>query len=301
MRVLLFTTLFLSFIVIVLGAYVRLSDAGLGCPDWPGCYGRLTVPESVESSAVRPLESGKAWKEMTHRYFAGALGLLIFLIALLSWVQKRQRFLATLLLGLVIFQALLGMWTVTLLLHPLIVMGHLLGGFATLGVLTWMVLPGEKTSPLPTFVFFALLILLLQISLGGWTSANYAALSCPDFPTCQGEWWPSLDFKEAFDLGALGVNYEYGVRGNAGRMTIHLLHRLGAVVTFFLLMGVGLKSALKGAERSARFFGAGLAGLVILQFALGVSNVLMFRPLKPNLFVAIFRVHNDPPRALVLN
>ncbi|MDO8518785.1 MAG: COX15/CtaA family protein [Deltaproteobacteria bacterium] len=267
----------LAFGVILLGSYVRLSEAGLGCPDWPGCYGRMTVPLSVDDTYSRPLETGKAWKEMIHRYFAATLGLFVLFIAILSWIQKRHRFLATLLLALVIFQALLGMWTVTLLLHPLIVMGHLFGGFATLALLWWFVLGGESKFSLPFWPVMALFILLLQILLGAWTSSNYAAFSCPDFPTCQGKWWPQMDFKEAFNLGVLGRDYQYGVLNTEGRVAIQMMHRIFAVITFFVLLVLGLKAVRrKGMER---FFGAGIALLVTGQVALGISNILMFRPL----------------------
>ena len=221
----------LAFLVIVIGAYTRLSDAGLGCPDWPGCYGRILVPEEVAhvdaanaAYPERPLEQSKAWKEMGHRYVAGTLGLLILSICILAWLKTESvnaRLLGTALVLLVIFQALLGMWTVTLLLKPVIVMSHLLGGMTILGLLYWMLLrqqgaatisPGRCEPRLFVWAITGLVILVLQILLGGWTSSNYAALACPDFPTCQGSLWPKMDFKEGFILWrGLGIDYEGGV------------------------------------------------------------------------------------------
>ncbi|MDE0361196.1 MAG: COX15/CtaA family protein, partial [Rhodospirillaceae bacterium] len=198
----------LALLVVVIGAWVRLTDAGLGCPDWPGCYGQLIVTESTREAAEafpeRPLDVGKAWREMIHRYLATGLGLLCLIMAGLAWANRRDpeqpTRLAYVLLALVIFQGLLGMWTVTLLLQPVIVMAHLLGGLATLGLLFWLgewrrllssrggLRPPEHAvrtaSPgLARAGVTALLILVVQIALGGWTSANYAALACPDFPT----------------------------------------------------------------------------------------------------------------------
>ena len=242
-------TCLLAFVVIVLGAYTRLSDAGLGCPDWPGCYGHLVVPASEEHVVEkhyleqRALEPEKGWMEMIHRYFAGTLGLFILAIAIWSWRRRardpRQPLLLPLfLLALVVFQAALGMWTVTLLLKPVVVMAHLLGGFATFSFLVLLALRTAPRRPLTVsprwrgMAAAGLLILVLQIALGGWTSTNYAALSCGDFPTCQGRWLPEMDFGEAFVMWrGLGVNYEYGVLDNPARTAIHVTHRVGAVVT----------------------------------------------------------------------
>ncbi|MGB1647541.1 MAG: COX15/CtaA family protein, partial [Cycloclasticus sp.] len=230
----------LALFVVVLGAYVRLSDAGLGCPDWPGCYGNLIVDESYEGikSAAdnypeRPLEVDKAWKEMIHRYFASLLGLIILILTVIAWKKPElgQRRLTVFLSLLVMFQGALGMWTVTLLVKPVIVMAHLLGGLATLSLLLWLLLRinnkrlsadkrGNKSKHLATM---GLVVLLIQIALGGWTSTNYAALACPDFPTCFGDSWnPALDYKEGFVLWrGLGVDYEFGVLNNEARAAIH--------------------------------------------------------------------------------
>lgn len=291
----------LAFIVVILGAYVRLSDAGLGCPDWPGCYGQITVPSRGEVTSplqsMYPLEHAKAWKEMIHRYFAGTLGILI-LVIFLKAIQRRDKIiLPFVLLCLVIFQAALGMWTVTLKLHPLIVMLHLLGGFATLGLLAWLALGsgwGEHPSQgrrlpakfwqydpsLHRWAFFGLILLALQVSLGGWTSANNAAFACTDFPTCQGQWWPEMNFREAFIFWSeRGVDDEFGILDYPSRVAIHMMHRLGAIVVFFYLNGLGITWMCQKNFKSLRALGMILTGLVWLQIVLGISNVLMARPL----------------------
>lgn len=292
-------TCLLAFVVIVLGAYTRLSDAGLGCPDWPGCYGQLTVPASEAEVTEkhyleqRPLEPAKGWAEMVHRYFAGTLGLFILAIAVWSWSRRRRDpgqavWLPTFLLALVIFQAALGMWTVTLLLKPVIVMAHLLGGFATFGLLVLLVLRLNRDrveSPVKvqrtdwrTAGMLAILVLVLQIALGGWTSTNYAALSCMDFPTCQGTWVPDMDFDEAFVMWrGLGVNYEFGVLDNPARTAIHVTHRIGALVTLLYLgwLVIGLLRTGAGIAGAALLVG----GLLLLQVGLGIGNVLLHLPL----------------------
>src|SRR5215469_4369524 len=189
----------LAFGVVMLGAYVRLSQAGLGCPDWPGCYGHVTVPTAEQAAvadAARPLEAARAWKEMVHRYFAGTLATLILVLAVMAWMRRREPgqplLLPTLLLGLVAFQALLGMWTVTLLLFPPVVMGHLLGGFATFALLVLLVmqtggffrLGAAATPAMRTLAALGLAVLICQVALGGWVSSNYAAIACPGFPGC---------------------------------------------------------------------------------------------------------------------
>lgn len=310
--------LLLCTVVVVFGAYVRLSDAGLGCPDWPGCYGHLTVPtadEHLQSAAARfpdrPVEHAKAWKEMIHRYLASTLGLLILGLALLSLRRDCPRVLPRVLLALVIFQGLLGMWTVTWLLKPLAVTAHLLGGMSTLALLCWLWLdvqraPPEAVSPparreprnereawaaldvpadappahragLRLAAGVALALLAGQIFLGGWTSSNYAALACPDLPTCQGALWPELDVGEAFTLWrGLGMSYEYGVLDNRARVTIHHLHRVGALVISAFLVGLG--AWLWRSERWKRH-GQWILGLLSLQVAIGVSLVLLQLPL----------------------
>ena len=302
----------LAFAVVVLGAYTRLSDAGLGCPDWPGCYGHMVVPahegEVADPSylAQRPLEPAKGWKEMVHRYFAGTLGMVILAIAVWSWrrrqVPGQPLWLPTFLVVLVVFQALLGMWTVTLQLKPVIVMGHLLGGLSTLALLFLLALRSGGGSARATappgwraWALGGLLVLVTQIGLGGWTSSNYAALACPDFPQCQQSWWPEMDFAEGFVLWrGLGINYEYGVLDSQARTAIHMAHRMGALVTFFYLGWLALRLVLDRGSPWRRT-GALIGGLLLTQVALGIGNVVLFLPLP----VAV--AHNATAALLLLS
>lgn len=288
-----------ALVVIVLGAYVRLSHAGLGCPDWPGCYGQLTWPaEALEIAQAnqafpeRPVEAEKAWKEMVHRYLAGTLVLLVLWINYLAWKPVNRnngaRTLSAFLLALILFQAVLGMWTVTLKLFPLVVMGHLLGGLATFSLLLWLAwrcrpLDSDHDSlsyaPFRAAVLAGLAVLLAQLALGGWTSANYAALACPDFPTCQGEWWPDSNFRDGFVLWReIGVDYEGGVLDLPSRVAIHMAHRVGALATFIVL---GLLAVRLMAGANTRKGGAVLGSLLAAQITLGILNVWLFLPL-PN-------------------
>ena len=303
----------LAFIVVVLGAYTRLSDAGLGCPDWPGCYGKVVVPQTQDqidnanaTYASRPLEPAKAWKEMVHRYAAGTLGTLILVIAILAWRNRsqpgQQLVVPLLLVGLVIFQALLGMWTVTLLLKPIIVMGHLLGGMSILALLYWIYLKGRQgvalephQHPLRYWALLALMVVAIQISLGGWTGANYAALICPDLPTCQGQWWPPMDFIEGFiPWRGLGVNYEFGVLDPAARTAVHMSHRLGAVTTL-LVVGYTAFRAIQGAGSGVKRAGIVLLLVLLIQFSLGVANILLTLP------IAVAVTHNGVAALLLLS
>jgi cytochrome c oxidase assembly protein subunit 15 len=303
----------LAFCVIVLGAYVRLSDAGLGCPDWPGCYGHLVLPGDGDARAAaqqsfpeRPLEAGKAWREMVHRYLATALGATIVLIALTAWLNRRAAgqplALPLALLAVVIFQGLLGMWTVTLLLKPLIVMAHLLGGLTTLALLSWLLLEGSTrggatVSPrrFPTPVVAGLFILVCQVALGGWTSANYAALACPDLPTCQGQWWPQqADFAESFVLWrGLGVNYEFGVLDAPARVAIHFTHRLGALVTLAVLSGIAAWY-WRTQDLRLRRAAALVLGAVAMQVTIGAGIVWFGLPLP------LATAHNGMAALLVI-
>lgn len=302
----------LCFAVVVFGAYVRLTAAGLGCPDWPGCYGQLT-PSAVEHNlsaqaayASRPLEVGKAWREMIHRYAASTLGFIILLIAALALSARRQSRVsvpfALALLATVIVQGLLGMLTVTWQLKPLIVTLHLIFGMTTLSLLWWLTLslplsswdvsaihgPGRSISggaavPLTSAYHLTLLGLValgVQVALGGWTSSNYAAVACPDFPTCQNAWFPHTDYAHAFVLWhGLNINYEGGVLDNPARVAIHLTHRLGALIAgtalglaaFFVLRRRGLAAARPRAWL--------LLGALALQLLIGVSMVLKAFPL----------------------
>jgi heme a synthase len=299
----------LCFTVVVLGAYVRLTAAGLGCPDWPGCYGKLTPSAAAASPAAqaayadRPLETGKAWREMLHRYAAGTLAVVIVAIGVLAFVTRRRPLvslpLAVSLVAIVIVQAILGMLTVTWQLKPLIVTAHLLFGMTTLALLFWLMLSlptgpwrashagravsGGGGAPLAVawqLTFIGLTALCLQIALGGWTSSNYAALGCPDFPTCQHVFWPPTDFRHAFVLWhGLNINYEGGVLDNPARVAIHLTHRLGALVTALTLTVAALfvlrRRGLSGARPNAWAVLAALA----LQLGVGISMVLKSFPL----------------------
>mgnify|MGYP001343413161 CR=1 FL=1 len=288
------TSIVLTVCVIVLGAYTRLSDAGLGCPDWPGCYGQLSVPttsaELDKASQLYPdlhVEQDKAWAEMIHRYFAGSLGLLVFAITALALGQRNTgRALPLFLSLLIVAQALLGMWTVTLKLMPLVVLAHLFGGFTLLSLL---VIIHSKVEPIhcqitvnsQTRVFGALAFIAIigQIFLGGWTSSNYAALMCTSLPICQGDWVSHLDFNNAFSLYQPGHDsYEFGVLDYGERMTIHVSHRIGALVaTSFVLMFCWQLKKQQQAELNSQ--SNRLLALVFIQFSLGVSNVLFQLPL----------------------
>lgn len=303
--------LVLAFLVVTIGAWVRLTDAGLGCPDWPGCYGQLVVPgtpiEQMDALAAfpeRPLDVGKAWREMVHRYLATGLGVICVALAALAWLNRldtaQPRRMPLVLLGVVIFQGLLGMWTVTLLLKPVIVMAHLLGGLTTLGLLFWL---GEwrtrypsRSSAVPALKPMALaaaVVLVLQISLGGWTSANYAALACPDFPTCQTRWWPPVaDFQEGFVMWrGLGIDYEGGVLDNPARVAIHFTHRLGAIAT---TVALGLLAWLMLKRAELRPDAVALLAALMLQLGLGASIVLYGVPL------AVAVAHNGVGALLLL-
>jgi cytochrome c oxidase assembly protein subunit 15 len=287
----------IAFCVIVLGAWVRLSHAGLGCPDWPGCYGQLTWPEAVaeietanQAFPERPYESSKAWREMVHRYLAGALMLLIFAIGWKAWRDPRSnrklRVLATALVILIIFQALLGMWTVTLKLKPIIVMAHLLGGLTSFSLIIWLMFSSWRKKPdsrsmkirrMRGAIITALVILAMQIALGGWTSANYAALACPDVPMCMGQWWPQANFQEGFVLWReIGVDYEGGLLDQRSRVAIHLTHRIGAIVTLLVLIVLAVRLIKIPQLRGG---GQVLMALVLAQFTLGVLNVALYLPL----------------------
>ena len=330
-----------AFCVIVFGAFVRLSDAGLSCPDWPTCYGKATWPGHEQDIAHanaafpdRPFETHKAWREQVHRMLAGTLGVLVLVLALVAAWQRRplvallaiaslaaavgvflyirQAYVpsaalsavamalpliaalrldrpvpwrvAVAALAVVIFQAMLGMWTVTLLLKPIVVMGHLLGGLLTLALLAYVAF-GLNASQTPTqaqlrlkpLVIAGIALLACQIALGGWTSANYAALACGfDFPQCQGQWWPPTDFREGFVLWrGIGVNYEGGVLDAPARAAIQIAHRLGALVVFCYLGWLAHRAARVG----MRGLAIALGGLLLLQVALGVANVKLGLPL----------------------
>lgn len=307
-RLLALVTLALTFVVVSVGAYVRLADAGLGCPDWPGCYGHLTPHHAADKIAAAhaadpagPVSPAKAWKEMVHRYLAGVLGVLILFLAMLAWLRrggvKSSPVLPTLLLAVVVFQAALGMWTVTWLLKPAIVTAHLLGGMATLGLLVWLWRREGATEAvagarrLRGFALLALALVAAQIALGGWVSTNYAALACTDFPLCQGQWVPEMDFEHALTLRrALGETADGELLPFAALTAIHWMHRVGALVlaVFFLLLVARLARVPGWAG-----WAAVLGGLFAVQVSLGIANVWMSLPL------ALAVAHNAGAAALL--
>lgn len=330
--------------LVMFGAFVRLSNAGLSCPDWPTCYGQVTWPQHAQAVAhadaafpERPFEAAKAWREQVHRFLAGALGVMVLLLALFATLRKRgallsvivgaafaavgvglyirgehqwSSVLAVLAIGLplfasirlqrpgawkisvlalavIIFQAMLGMWTVTLLLKPIVVMGHLLGGMTTFGLLAYAALrftgvgaPDNRMADLRRLVAIGLVVLFCQIALGGWTSANYAALACgygpTSFPQCLNQWAPPTDFHQGFVLWrGVGVNYEGGVLDMAARSSIQIVHRLGALVVFCYLGWLSYKLARRG----LRLYGVAVAVVLVIQVLLGISNVYFGLPL----------------------
>ncbi len=364
LRALAWAACVLAFFLIMYGSFVRLSNAGLSCPDWPTCYGRITWP--VKPAAVakadqafpdRPVETHKAWREQTHRFAAGTLGVLVLVEALVAtrvakrrsglviaavvligvgiplymakdyvsssvvaalgealllgvaifWRRSGWRRIAVLALAVVCFQALLGMWTVTWLLKPIVVTGHLLGGMATFALLAWVAWRlkqerqnrgqsrvstrrfdppnhGAKHESDPGSVRVAaivgLVLLACQLFLGGWTSSNYAALACgiggSSFPTCLGQWWPAMDFHQGFVLWrGIGVDFQGGILDAASRTAIQMAHRFGAVAVFVYLSWLAYRVGRAG----MRWHAAALAVLLLAQVALGISNVMLGLPL----------------------
>jgi cytochrome c oxidase assembly protein subunit 15 len=345
----------LACVVIVLGAFTRLVDAGLGCPDWPTCYGHLWVPNEAheiaaanERFADTPVETNKTWPEQIHRIFASSLGLLgivilalsirrrdaghpwrgiVFLLGLLvadifarafvghamdfvlgvlivtyfSWLaflasrhgtSRSPLKLPAFIAGFLILQGLFGMWTVTLKVWPQVVTAHLLGGFTMISLLwllqlrlqnrPWLLQAQElvRLQSLKTFAMVALIVVVVQIALGGWTASNYAAVACPDFPTCQAQWLPPTDFHDAFNFAQhIGPNYLGGKLDNDARVTIHLMHRLGAIITTLVLAVLivqGLKSAATARARNQFIL---VAAVLLLQLLLGVGNIVLHFPL----------------------
>lgn len=292
-------SLLLAVSVIVLGAYTRLVDAGLGCPDWPGCYGTILPPTSeaavIEANQTfpdRPVEIAKTWPEMIHRYLATGLGFVIMIVTIISMVNRRHPAqpakLACALLALVILQGMLGMWTVTMKLYPPVVMLHLLGGFTIIAVLSLLFyrltqifppIKDIKASRLQALASASFICVIAQIALGGWTAANYAAHTCHELPICQSGWSKSLEPVQAFtivDHDAQDFEYAPHLSANA-QMTIHVSHRLGA---FVVLAVVGLLSGLLLRSETRRYkkFGLALASTLGLQLALGVLNVMLSIP-----------------------
>jgi cytochrome c oxidase assembly protein subunit 15 len=284
----------LALFVVMLGAYTRLTDAGLGCPDWPGCYGHMVLPSVHTEPQTHfpniPIESRKAWTEMAHRYAAGTLALLILGIGLSVLRGRRQGWclpwtLPLALIGLVVFQAALGMWTVTLKLLPVVVMGHLLGGiliFSCLCYFRMQISPihVQNTPRWRFWISLGIVLVFCQIALGGWVSSNYAGVACIGFPQCNGEWFPALHFSQGFNLfSPVGANYQGGVLDNDVRMTIQFIHRIGAMIvgSYLLILSILLMVMTKEKylQRAALF----AVLFVSIQFVLGVANVIYLLPL----------------------
>jgi cytochrome c oxidase assembly protein subunit 15 len=312
MKKLVLISILLALVVIVLGAYARLTDAGLGCPDWPGCYGHLSFSKTTENIEIaqqafpeRPFEEHKAWNEMIHRYFASALGFLILVIFVNSLFNKTYNKpvkLPLFLVFLVCFQGALGMWTVTLNLLPAVVMGHLLGGFTVLSSLFLLYLrltpyriPGGDNGmrQFGKYSILGIIILTGQIALGGWTSANYAALACTEFPICEGAWYERLDFSGAFSIPE-AENYEFGAHGYAERMTMHIVHRIGALVTFLYLCWLGIRLYTRAHSTLIKRLSILMVLVMSVQIALGVSNVVYSLP------IAVAVMHNAVAACLML-
>lgn len=336
----------LALVVIVFGGFVRLSNAGLSCPDWPTCYGKATWPTQDHEIAAanegfeRAVEVSKAWREQFHRHIAALLGLLVLSLALLAarkrkggvvsvlaasalvglsipvymgvgmapnhelsvalwlagelillvqalrWSNVDAARLSTLLLMVIVFQAVLGMWTVIWLVKPVIVMAHLMGGLLTLSLLTWLAWKSTPWGPLVSaeapklrrLLWIGLVLLVVQIALGGWTSANYAALACgTDYPTCLGQWWPEQDYREGFILWrGIGVDYEGGVLDGPARVAIQMAHRLMAILVFGHLLMVAIRLLR---STGLRYSGGLLLVLLCAQVALGISNIVLGLPL----------------------
>jgi len=292
----------LAVVVLGLGAFTRLSNAGLGCPDWPGCYGHALWPnenheiaKANEAFPDAPVEVDKTWPEMVHRYFAGGLIVVtlgIIIVAFKNRHKPSQPLKLPVFIFLFIFlQAAFGMWTVTLKLWPQVVTSHLLGGFTMLSLL-WLLtlrlnneqwrLPDRDLGhivKLRGWTLLGLLVVIAQIGLGGWTTSNYAAVACPDFPTCQAQWLPAMDFAHGFNVFQhIGPNYLGGTLLNEGRVAIHFAHRLGAIVTALYLAWLAWRLIATGLPQPRRLALAMLA-LVALQITLGISNIVFHFPL----------------------
>ena len=247
LRGLTWLTLFLTFDLVLFGAFTRLTDSGLGCPDWPGCYGNASpvgaqaqIHAAQTAMPTGPVTHGKAWIEMVHRYLATGVGVLITVLAIAAWVEARRRraalspWWATATLAWVCVQGAFGALTVTMKLYPAIVTAHLLGG---LGLLVLLAVQAEAFVPRPlalprarhALAWAVLALCVAQVALGGWVSTNYAVLACSDFPTCQGAWWPDMDFAHGFTVRReLGIGHDGSAIPFAALTAIHMTHRIGA-------------------------------------------------------------------------
>jgi heme a synthase len=284
-----------AFAVILLGATTRLKDAGLGCPDWPGCYGQLIVPSPPLSTvfAGQTLNPYKAWAEMVHRYAAAVLVLLSFATVILILRQgklpNQPLKIAFSILIVLFLQGLLGKWTVTLRLHPVVVMLHLLGGLCLLSLLWILFLrlipffriqATKQEKKLRPLANITLVLIILQISLGGWTSSNYAAFVCPDFPSCQGQWWPTMNFAEGFHLWTdLSKDFAGGLLSTEGRTAIQVSHRIGALCSSLSLLFLIWQLRKTGKNTMLRGIRILLLLFISLQIGLGILNVIYLLPL----------------------
>ena len=287
-----------TLIVISLGAWVRLTDAGLGCPDWPGCYGLLTTPDTVDELAKAreyypnaDIDVGKAWREMLHRYMAGLLGLYVFFITYISIkYSKRSYTLPVLISILIIIQAIMGMLTVTMLVKPTIVTTHLFFGMLTATLLFINSLKYSNISmsseKIPAIALIIITItwvfLIIQILLGGWTSTNYASLACTDFPKCLDQWYPKeMIFNEAFNVINLpDVNYEGGILAYGAKVAIHYSHRITALIlTFVFISALYVVFKLNKHSLLKKLMSISII-FFILQVILGISNVVYSLPLN---------------------
>ena len=312
-RKLAWVTLFLTFDLIMFGAFTRLTDSGLGCPDWPGCYGHANpVAAHGQISAAEaampqgPVTVAKAWIEMIHRYLAMAVGVLIVSMMVIAWLRwfrsgRRTRLpiLPTLLLGFVCLQGAFGAWTVTLKLQPVIVTTHLLLGMALLGLLTWMAASQNQHAPVaPAAVrlrpaaVIGLVLLVMQLALGGWVSTNYAALACTDYPLCHGALVPRMDYEHGFALWRqLGMTASGDYLPFDALTAIHWTHRTFALVVVAFLGWLGHKAMrVDGLQKTGR----ALLLMVALQFIIGVATVFLDWPL------AIAVLHNGGAALLVV-
>jgi cytochrome c oxidase assembly protein subunit 15 len=309
-RKLVFFTWFLTLDLIMFGAFVRLTDSGLGCPDWPGCYGSVTPLGSLSDihAANRAMPYGavslsKAWIEMVHRYAGSILGMLIIAIVYLAWRHRarlgRSPLLATVALVTVCVQGAFGAWTVTHLLMPVVVTSHLLFGMLTLAVMTWLAARERPYQPLAAaaarwrgWMAGGVLLLVLQIALGGWVSTNYAALACMDFPTCQGQWLPPMDFAGGYSIiRALGELPSGQMISQYALTAIHWTHRNFAFVVFLYLGLLGLRLR---AEPGLRGPATLMLGLLLAQLLTGLTTIFFQWPL----LIAV--LHNGGAAGLVL-
>ena len=296
-----------AFVVIALGAWTRLVDAGLGCPDWPGCYGFVVFPTTeaeIQLAESRypqfPYEIDKAIPEVVHRYFAAALGFLAILLVYFAFkyqLPKKIKAITSFLLFFICCQGLFGYLTVSLKLLPIIVTGHLFGGFITLSLFFYLFLnttngiKNHNIGHLKILGGVALFALIVQIFLGVWTSTNYASLACADFPTCQGKFIPEMDFSEGFNLAQeVGPNYLYGLLDNEARVAIHYSHRISAIVLTIIFLILISRLWFSSAAPLASTLGV----ILITQISLGIMNVVYVLPL----YIAI--AHNLVAALLLL-